>query len=503
MKPKTEQPKTLSPRPPVVVVMGHVDHGKSTLLDYIRKTNIVEGEAGGITQHLGAYEVNHKTAEGVMRALTFIDTPGHAAFSGMRTRGAHVADIAILVVSAEDSVKAQTKEAYETIKASETPFVVAINKIDRPNANIEKTKLDLAEIGVYVEGYGGDTPVVPISAKEGTGVSDLLDMITLMADLAELTGDHHKLAVGVVIEARLDAKRGISATLIVKDGTLTKGQFIVADGALVNTRILENFAGTAIESATFSSPIRVTGFDSEPKAGSQFFAYAKKPDAEQAREMFLETRKNFRDTVSETEGVLRIPVIIKSDVAGTGEAVEGELRKLETDTVKWKILDRSVGTIGEGDIKLASSDANVIILGFNVSMDARARDAAEKNKTTVETFDIIYKLTDYAKELVANRTPKITTEEITGTAKILKTFSRTKDRQVVGGKVLTGAVSVGAVVRIMRRDFEIGTAKIVGLENHKIKATSVDEGNEFGMLIESKLEIAAGDTINVFTLVTK
>jgi translation initiation factor IF-2 len=256
-------------RPPVVVIMGHIDHGKSTLLDYIRKTNVVDKEAGGITQKLSAYEVTHKDEHGENRKITFLDTPGHEAFSKMRARGTKTADIAILVVSAEDSVKAQTIEAWETIVASGIPYIVAINKIDRPGANIEKTKLDLTEKGIYLEGYGGDVPFAEISAKVGTNVNTLLDLIILVADLQNFTGDQTIPGKGVVIESHLDAKRGTAATLIIKNGTVKKGDFIVVEHSIVGTRILEDFKGASIESATFSSRSLVSMFHLQSEVNSK------------------------------------------------------------------------------------------------------------------------------------------------------------------------------------------------------------------------------------------
>ena len=262
--------------------MGHVDHGKSSLLDYIRNSNIVAGEAGGITQHIAAYEVAHTDASGVVKKITFIDTPGHAAFSAMRNRGARVADIAILIVSAEEGVKTQTVEAIKTIITANVPYIVAITKIDRPNANPERIKSELLEHGVYVEGYGGDIPVNAISSKTGEGIPELLETILLLAEFQTFTGDPTKLASGFVVESHLDEKRGVSATLIIKDGTISRGQFIVAGTSMTGTRIIEDFAGKSIESATFSSPICITGFSIVPDVGSEFQTFETKKEAEEA-----------------------------------------------------------------------------------------------------------------------------------------------------------------------------------------------------------------------------
>jgi translation initiation factor IF-2 len=404
------QPNTVSAsnekyvRPPVVVIMGHVDHGKSTLLDYIRKSNIVAGEAGGITQRISAYEVSHpegkSTSNGAgtdgERKITFLDTPGHEAFSKMRARGATTADIAILVVSAEDSVKTQTLEAYETIIESKIPYIVAINKIDRPNANIEKVKMDLVEKGIYLEGYGGDIPFVPISAKEGTGVNDLLDMIILVADLNSLTGDREALASGVIIEAHRDPKRGISATGIIKNGSVKSGMFIVAGTTIASTRIMENFLGKPIKEATMSSPISLVGFDALPEVGSAFETFKTKKEAEE----YIKEMKELltTDTRHTDEGITAkkiIPLIIKTDVAGTIEALEKEIAKINTEDIAFRIIGKGVGAINESDLKLAGGGTESVIVGFNVKIDNGARDLNESLKVVIQTFDIIYKLTDW------------------------------------------------------------------------------------------------------------
>ncbi len=491
-------------RPPVVVVMGHVDHGKSTLLDYIRKTNIVEGEAGGITQHISAYEVAHKDEHGADRMITFLDTPGHEAFSKMRARGAQAADIAILVVSAEDSVKAQTLEAYNTIIESKIPYIVAINKIDKPNVNVDKAKMDLVEKGIYLEGMGGDIPFVPISAKAGTGVNDLLDMILLVADLQAFTGNKTIPATGVIIEANREPKRGISASGVIKNGTLKSGMFVVAGEAIVTTRMIENFLGKPIKEATFSSPIRLIGFDSMPEVGSVFESFDSKKEAEkyveQVRDERLSGKKN--ETAAPVTGK-QIPLIIKTDVMGTIEALEKEIGKLNTEEISYKIIGKSVGAINENDLKTANVNNESIIVGFNVKMDAGARDLNESLKVNVQLFDIIYKLTDWLKEILEERRPRQEVQEVTGQVKILRTFSATKDKQVIGGKVIEGKITDGGVVRIMRREFEIGRGKIVGLQEGKIKAREVQEGIECGMQVESKVDIATGDILESFITTIK
>lgn len=497
---------TIVERPPVVVIMGHIDHGKSTLLDYIRKTNVVEGEAGGITQHLSAYEAVHKDEKGVMKKITFLDTPGHAAFSQMRARGAKVADLAILIVSAEDSVKMQTVEALKTILDAKLPYIVAINKIDKPGANIEKVKIDLAEKEVYLEGYGGQTPVAEISAKTGVGVDKLLELILLVAELESWTGDSSKPASGIVIESHLDMKRGISGTLLIKEGTLKKGMTVVAEDAIVGTRILENYLGKTIDSATLSQPVAITGWTKLPPVGATFVSFENKKDAEK----FVasgNSNKNAGDDQAKIMGTNKdakvVPIIIKTDVAGMLEAIEKEVSKVCTDQITCKIISKGVGTISEGDVRMASSDKDAMIIGFNVKMDPRARDINEELKVPVETFDIIYKITEWLVPELEKRRPRVQTEEILGKAKILKAFSATKEKQVIGGRVTEGKITQGSNVRILRRENEIGSAYIVGLEQGKQKTKEVLEGSECGILIESKMEIVAGDELVAFTMVAK
>lgn len=491
-------------RPPIVVVMGHVDHGKSTLLDYIRKSNIVDSEAGGITQHISAYEVIKKDEKGENKIITFLDTPGHEAFSQMRDRGAKTADIAILVVSAEDSVKAQTMEAYNTIIENNIPYIIAINKIDRPNANVEKTKMDLVEKGIYLEGYGGDIPFVLISAKDGTGISELLDMINLVADLQELKANSKENASGVIIEVKCDGQRGISAVVIIKNGTLKSGMFVISKKAIVTTRIMENFKGQPIKEATFSSPIRLSGFESIPMVGNTFVSFNTKKEAQEYINVTeKEQTKNNTQNENNTQNGKIIPIVIKTDVAGTIEAIEKEIKKINTDEISFKIISSGVGQINENDLKTANINKESIIVGFNTKIDKGSRDLNENLHINIKLFDIIYKLTDYLKEIVIERKPKIETLEITGSVKILKTFGKTKDKQVIGGKVIEGKIILGGKIRIMRRDFEIGNGKIVELQANKVKSKEVLEGIECGIQVESKIDIAPGDILEVFIITVK
>ncbi len=500
---KKENTENIINRAPIVVVMGHVDHGKSTLLDYIRKTNIVATEAGSITQHTSCYEVHHNDENGTDCKITFLDTPGHEAFSKMRERGSKASDIAILVVSAEDSVKTQTIEAYKTIKENNIPYIVAINKIDKPNANIEKVKMDLVEKEIYLEGMGGDVPFVLISAKTGTGIDELLDMILLVASMQEYKSNTNENASGVVIEAHREPQRGISATCIIKNGTLKSGMFVVCGNTFTNTRIMEDFQGNTIKEATFSSPVRLVGFKEIPAIGSIFTSCKTMKEVEKIIEENQESLdenkivKNYK----KIDGKV-IPIIIKADVSGTIEAIEKEIEKLNTEELTFKVITGNVGAINESDIKMASIDKESIIVGFNTKVDNEALNLNENMKVQIETFDIIYKLTDFLKEVYADRRPRIDSLEIIGQLKVLKTFGGSKERQIIGCKVISGKVTDDSLVNIIRRDFKLGEGKVVGLQLVKNKTKEVVEGTDCGVQIESKIEIAVGDILEATIITT-
>ncbi|OGD66742.1 translation initiation factor IF-2 [Candidatus Campbellbacteria bacterium RIFOXYC2_FULL_35_25] len=497
-------------RPPVIAIMGHIDHGKSALLDYIRKSNIVEGEAGGITQHISAYEVVHKTKDGKNKKITFLDTPGHAAFTAMRLRGANIADIAILIISAEEGPKPQTLEALKSIKEAGIPFIVAINKIDRPGANVEKVKQNLIENEIYLEGYGGDIPYNPISAKTGEGVSELLDNVLLMAEMEELRSDESKLAEGIVLEANHDSKKGVCVTLVVKDGTLKTGSFIVCEDKYAPVRTMNNFLGEPIKEASFSSPIKVTGFKEIPTVGSPFYSFSSKKDAEKKALEYIASKEIKENKGTKEQGATEtdftgekaiIPIIIKVDVLGTLEAIQHEIEKIKNERVTVKIIKAGVGNVTENDIQTAGGDPNTIVVGFNVKIDREAKDSSEKMKIQTNTFNIIYKLTEWLEEKIKEKTPKVKTNKVIGKAKIIRIFSQTKDKQVIGGKILEGTISVGAKVKISRREHEIGEGKVLGLQSQKIETKEVREGEEFGSVVESKKEIAPGDILEAFIVV--
>ncbi len=499
--------KSTIQRPPVVVVMGHIDHGKSKLLDYIRSANIVEKEAGGITQHIGAYETDvkcesnhpHKT-----RRITFLDTPGHEAFSQMRVRGARIADVAVLVVAAEDGPKPQTIEAHKAIQQSGIPFVVAINKIDKPDANPEIVKAKLAENQIFVENYGGSVPCVNISAKTGQGVNELLDIILLLSDLEDLSADPEEPATGFVIESDLDPKRGTSSTLLIQNGTLRMGDFVAAGGGVAPVRIFEDFMGKRLKEATFSSPVKITGFSKIPQVGAEFRTFKNKKEAEAAANDFgSKAADNKPKAEARDLSKTTIPVVIKSDVYGSLEAVEKEIKKLEDDQISINILRTGTGNIGEEDVKISSGADNSIVLGFNVGIDPAAKILAERFNALIYTAKIIYEISDWLKTEIEKRRPRTEKDEVVGSAKILKIFNRDKNRQVLGARVLEGKATItNGGIKIKRQENEIGQGKIAGMQHNRVAVKEVEKGNEFGVMIDAKIELAPGDVIEIIEKVS-
>lgn len=489
-------------RSPVVGIFGHIDHGKSTLVDYIRKSNIVASEAGGITQHISAYEITYKREDGRETKITFIDTPGHEAFANVRTRGASVADIAVLVVSGEDGVKPQTLEVYKHIQESKIPYLVAVTKMDKPNADLDRTKQNLAENGIYVEGYGGDVSIIPLSAKTGDGVNELLEMIMLTADLSDLKGERDKMGEGFIIESKLDPKRGITATAIIKNGTVSKGTFAASGSAFTPLRFILDSEGNNVEELSFSSPVQIVGWDKLPPIGGEFKTFLKKEEALS----YIETNKEAKSSKpleSLAEDMSSLPLIIKADTAGSLEALESEIKKLGLERIVPKITLSGVGSINENDIKSALATPNVVVLGFHTKIDASAKALAERSGVTVFASDIIYELTEKISSLLIEREPRIEVEEISGTAKVLKLFSATKGKQVIGARVLSGKISLNNTFKIIRREAEIGRGKVRELQQSKVSAQEVSEGTEFGAMIESKFEVVPGDVLEAVNMVTK
>lgn len=485
-------------RPPVVVVMGHIDHGKTTLLDYIRKSNVAVRESGGITQHIGAYEVEQNGNK-----ITFLDTPGHGAFSRMRVRGVRVADIGILVVAADDGVKPQTLEALKAAQDAELPFIVAITKIDKPDANPDKVKGELAEHGVLLEGWGGSVPVAEVSGKTGEGILNLLELISLLADLEELTADPAASGKGVVIESQLDARRGVTATLLIKDGTLKRGDWVAVGRLAASIKILEDYKGASVDCATFSSPVRVLGFARPPAVGEEFTAYKNKKDVEEAvqampaDELKVETSGNMPAEEGAAEPVT-IPIVLRSDVAGSREAIEGEIGKLIFPDVRLCILRSDVGDITDDDIKYVISHPGAIVLGFKVKMGSSVKSLAEQRKVEVKTFDIIYELLEWLEKMMEERIPPEVKKTEEGKLKVLKLFKKERNRQVFGGKVISGVVTKGRKFEVIRAGRTVGEGKISSLQKNKADADEVREGFECGLGGEASVDLMGGDTLSVY-----
>ncbi len=491
-------------RPPIVAIVGHIDHGKSTLLDYVRKTNVVEGEAGGITQHLSAYEATHKNSTGTHR-ITFLDTPGHEAFSGMRARGLEAADVAILVVSSEDGAKPQTVEALKLITEAGLPYIVALTKTDKPGSNIEKAKMSLLEHQIFLEGLGGEVPWVGISSKTGEGVPELLDLILLQAEIKGLSSDQKKPGEGLVIEAHVDPKRGATATLIVRDGHIASGEFVVAGAAFAPVRIMENFVGKPVKEALPGSPVRVVGFSALPAIGAHFITVATKKEAESIASQHGPAKKSLdllSEPTAEEVPKLVLPLVIKTDVAGVGEAVMHELNKILADErLEVRVILRGVGAITENDIKLVGGGKTPgIVLGFNVKVEREARELAARQGVQIATFDVIYKLAEFLTEELEKRRPRTETAVLRGAAKVLKFFSAQKGRVVLGGRVEEGALKLHQEVKIMRRDAEIGRGTISSLQSNKKDVKEVEAGNEFGAMLKTQALPAAGDRLEAFAV---
>jgi len=481
-------------RPPIIVVMGHIDHGKSSLLDYIRTTSIVTGEAGGITQHVAAYIAHHND-----RSVTFLDTPGHEAFKALRTRGAAAADIAILVVAADEGVMPQTLDALVAIQEAHIPFIVAITKIDKNNADVEHTKNSLLKNEIYLEGMGGDIASVPISSKTGEGIPELLDLVLLTTDLAEITADPSASATGFVLESTQDAKRGASATLIVKDGTLTLKGFVVAGDAYAPIRFIEDFLGKRIERAEPSTPARISGFSKLPSAGSLFSIVNTKKEAEALVAMHEKEIAVVPEQHATTEDVALLPLIVKTDVAGSIDAILHELAKISHERASLRIISSGVGSVSETDIKTAHA-SNGIIIAFNASIDPIARELSERDGVLILSFSIIYELAEKIKELLVERVPAVESEKEIGRAIVLKPFSSSAKKQVLGARYVSGILAVGARIKVVRKEVEIARGSITNLQQAHADVKEIKTEGDFGTEIEARAEAVYGDEIIAFVV---
>ena len=501
-----DKPEELVPRAPVVVVMGHVDHGKTSLLDAIRNTNVVSGEAGGITQHIGAYQVQING-----KPITFLDTPGHEAFTSMRARGAMITDIAILVVAAEDGIKPQTVESINHAKAANIPIIVAINKIDKPEANPERVMQQLTEYGLVPEDWGGETICCPISAKKNIGIDNLLEMVLLTAEMGELKANPNRAGQGTVIEARLDKGRGPIATLLVQNGTLKQGDIIIAGTAVGRIRTMTDSKGRRLTEAGPSVPVEVTGLSEAPTAGSQFFAVA---DERMAREL-VEQRKaeerakanapvqkvsleNLFDQISAGERK-ELALIVKADVQGSVEAVKASLEKLSNDEVNVRVIHGAVGAVNESDVMLAAS-SNAIIVGFNIRPDAAARESAARTNVDMRMYRVIYDCIDEIEAAMKGMLAPKYREVVLGHAEIRQTYKVSGVGTVAGCYVQDGKILRACSVRVVRDGIVIHEGVLGSLQRFKDSVKEVSQNYECGLTVEKFNDIKEGDIIEAYTM---
>jgi len=495
-KKSNKEAMNLIPRNPVVVILGHVDHGKTSILDYIRKTHIAEKEAGGITQHIGAYQIEHQN-----KIITFIDTPGHEAFSAMRARGAKVADIAVLVVAADEGVKPQTKEAINYIKKSALPTILALSKIDKPEAQPEKVKKELMAENFIVEDLGGKVPAVEVSAKTGQGINDLLDLINLVAEMEELKADVSKPAVGSVIESCLDSQKGPLATLLIRDGILKLKDCLVTQSTFGVVKSMENFNGEKIKEAGPSTPVVILGFNKVPTVGEKFKVESDPVCSAELTKRYLKLKsekyEKDREVFSIKEGQKVLNIILKTDVRGSIEAVKNALSSLASDKVIFRFLRSEVGDITEDDVKLAHSSQGIII-GFRVKRPSSVNALIERLKVKVKIFELIYELVQAVRLAAMNLLePEIVRNDL-GEVKILAVFKKEKNRIVIGGKVISGRVKRGSLIEVIRNEEKVGQGRLLQLQRNRKDIEEVAKGSECGILFEGNIDIQEGDILKVY-----
>ncbi|MBZ0264186.1 translation initiation factor IF-2 [bacterium] len=495
-----DKEEDLEPRAPVITVMGHVDHGKTSLLDYIRETRVAEGEAGGITQHIGAYEVKHKD-----QVITFLDTPGHAAFTAMRARGAQATDVVVLVVAADDLVMPQTKEAIDHSKAANVPMVIAINKMDKPGANADKVRRQLSEYNVYVEEYGGDVLNAEVSAKTGAGIDDLLDKILLSAEILELRANPNTLARGIIIESRIEKGRGTVCTVLVQRGTLKVGDVFVAGPYFGRVRAMYDEVGGKRKSAGPAQPIEITGFESAPHVGDQLVAYKTEHEAkevssnrqQQMREQEMRLREGFKGNfLQNIDGTDRreLRLILKGDVDGSVEAIADSLMRLTTDEVSVKIIHRSVGPINENDVLLASA-SKAMIIGFNIHPNQKAREMAQRDEVEFKTYRIIYELIQDITDILTGMYKREFVQEVVGAAEVRNLFKISRLGVIAGCMVTSGKMEKSNRVRVLRDGVSIYEGELDSLKRFKDDAKEVATGFECGIKVANFNDIKVGDVV--------
>lgn len=501
-----DDPKDLVPRPPVITIMGHVDHGKTTLLDHIRKSRVAEGEFGGITQHIGAYQVSVKG-----KKITFLDTPGHEAFTAMRARGAMITDIVIIVVAADDGVMPQTREAVDHALAANVPIIVAINKIDKPGADPQRIMTEVSELGLMPEEWGGDVPYVNISAKKGIGIDELLETVTVVAELAELKANPKRMAYGSVIEGRLDKGRGPVATLLIQNGTLRSGNPIVVGATYGRVRQLVDDRGREIKSAGPATPVEITGLNDVPEAGDKFMVFETEREArhvgEERAQKKIEEERNSTSAMSlddlfsqmKSGEVVDLNIIVKADVNGTAEAVKSSLEKIDVEGARVNVIRSTVGAISESDILLASA-SKAIIYGFNVRPDANVRRKADEEGVEIRLHQVIYKMVEEIEAAMKGMLAPEMEEVVTGQAEIRHIYKVSKIGNIAGCYVTDGSIKRDCGIRLIREGIIVYEGKLASLKRFKDDAKKVNQGYECGLTIENYNDIKEGDIVEGYVM---
>ena len=501
-----DNPEDLQERPPVITIMGHVDHGKTTLLDTIRKTNVASGEAGGITQAIGAYQIEYNG-----KKLTFIDTPGHAAFTEMRARGASITDVVIIIVAADDGVMPQTKEAIDHAKAAGVPIIVAVNKIDKPEANIERVLTEMSQNGIQPEEWGGDVMFVPLSAKTGKGIEDLLERILLISEMEELKANPNRYAIGTVIESKLDKASGVITNILIQNGTLRLGDPIVVGTTAGKVRTLKNDKGENLVEALPSMPVSITGLSESPAAGDKFMAFENekkaKAIADERKEIAKERENKPKAKISLDDlfnraeaGEKEINIILKADVKGSEEAVKNSLLKLDVEGIKINVIRSGIGSISESDVLLAEA-SNAIIIGFNIRPDHKITETAKDKGIDIRLYDIIYKVVEEMEAALKGKLEPEYEEQVTGTAEVRKLFKFSKVGTIAGSYVTSGTIKRGSKARIIRDGVVVNDSIISSLAREKDQAKEVKQGLECGITIENFNDIKEQDVIETYELV--
>lgn len=501
-----DDPKDLEPRPPVITIMGHVDHGKTTLLDHIRKSRVAEGEFGGITQHIGAYQVSVKG-----KKITFLDTPGHEAFTAMRARGAMITDIVIIVVAADDGVMPQTREAVDHALTANVPIIVAVNKIDKPGADPQRIMTEVSELGLMPEEWGGDVPYVNISAKQGIGIDELLETVTVVAELAELKANPKRMAYGSVIEGRLDKGRGPVATLLIQNGTLRSGNPIVVGATYGRVRQLVDDRGREIKSAGPATPVEITGLNDVPEAGDKFMVFETEREArhvgEERAQKKIEEERNSTSAMSlddlfsqmKSGEVVDLNIIVKADVNGTAEAVKSSLEKIDVEGARVNVIRSTVGAISESDILLASA-SKAIIYGFNVRPDANVRRKADEEGVEIRLHQVIYKMVEEIEAAMKGMLAPEMEEVVTGQAEIRHIYKVSKIGNIAGCYVTDGSIKRDCGIRLIREGIIVYEGKLASLKRFKDDAKEVNQGYECGLTIENYNDIKEGDIVEGYVM---